>query len=294
MTKGVFIILLLIPAWALCQLPQSDIWLIGIKPQHGNVRFEEPRQITSQKGYENQPGYSADGKTIYYTVRNETEARSVIYAYTVSNKQSKQVTFTGMSPYSPTASPANNGISVLMVEEDSTQRIWQYPFSGSKPYVLFPKCDSIGYYAWINTNSVLAYILGGKSSPSRLSLVEADGREKKLAEGIGRGMKVIGKEALFIKKEDSINYVYWTDYSQIKKLVKTPGNSEYLAAYKDLVLMANNGTIYGAKMKREMGKIMELEEFAPLQDLSGNGLKKITRIAISPDEKTMAVAVDIQ
>jgi hypothetical protein len=199
-----------------------------------------------------------------------------------------------MSPYSPTASPANNGISVLMVEEDSTQRIWQYPFSGSKPYVLFPKCDSIGYYAWINTNSVLAYILGGKSSPSRLSLVEADGREKKLAEGIGRGMKVIGKEALFIKKEDSINYVYWTDYSQIKKLVKTPGNSEYLAAYKDLVLMANNGTIYGAKMKREMGKIMELEEFAPLQDLSGNGLKKITRIAISPDEKTMAVAVDMQ
>lgn len=297
MTKSIITFLLLTPAYTFSQLPntnQVDIWIMKIASENGIVRFENPKNITHQKGYENQPSFSSDGKTIYYTSRSDTSVKTTIYAYTLSSGQTKQVTFTNLSPYSPMTSPKGNGISALMVEEDSTQRIWQYPFNGTNPYPLFPKRDSIGYYTWVNAHSALVLVLEGKSHPDRFLLINEDGTEKMLAENIGRGMKVFGKGALFIQIKDSVNYLYWTDLTNTKELVRTPGKSEYMAIFKDYVLMASGGTIYGAKMKRVNGQIVSVLDFIPLQDLSPYGIKKITRITVSPDEKTIAMAVGME
>ena len=292
MTKNIFFLIVFILVQVLCQaqLPSTDIWLMQINFKHGNIQLTEPKNITHKKGYENQPSYSKDGKVIYYTGQSDTSAKTAIYSYTLSTRETKQATFSATSPYSPMPSPTENGISTVTVEKDSTQRIWLHPFSGADPYPLFPKRDSVGYYAWINAQSALAFILPGKNTSNRLSLINADGTEKKIAENVGRGMKVFGKGAFFIQKKDSIYYLSWTNFDQTKPLVKTPGSSVDLAVYKDYVLMASEGIIYAAKMKMKKGQVVSFEEFKPLEDLSSFGLKNISRMAVSPDEKTIAIA----
>jgi hypothetical protein len=288
MKNTVLLFCLLISFQSLCQ-SNSDIWMMQIDVSAGSVLFSNPRNITGKKGYENQPCYSQDGKAIYYTDRSDTSVKTTIYSYTLSTGQTSQVTFSSLSPYSPRPLPGGNGISVLMVEADSTQRIWQYSFSGAGAYPLFPKRDSIGYYEWIDTGTVLAYILAGKNPLPRISVIAGDGTEKKIAENVGRGMRTVGKGAFFIQRKDTVNYIAWTDYVTTKQLVKTPGRSMDLTIYKDYVLMASRGIMYGAKMEMENGRVTGLQEFKELQNLNSIGLKNITRMAVSPDEKTIAV-----
>jgi hypothetical protein len=288
MKNTVLLCCLLISFQGLCQ-SNSDIWMMQMDSGTGTILFSNPRNITGKTGYENQPCYSQNGKMIYYTARNDTSLKTAIYSYTLSTGETRQVTFSSLSSYSPKPLAAGNGISVLMVEADSTQRIWQYSFSGAGAYPLFPKRDSIGYYEWIDAGTVLTYILAGKNPLPRISVIAGDGTEKKIAENVGRGMKPVGKGAFFIQRKDTVNYIAWTDYVTTKLLVRTPGRSMDLAIYKDYVLMASRGIMYGAKMEMENGQVIGLQEFKELQNLNSYGLKNITRMAVSPDEKTIAV-----
>jgi hypothetical protein len=293
MPKIIIALLLLLPIKAFSQLPETDIWLMNISIEKGKIGFSSAKNITKRKGYENQPSFSADSKTIYFTSFSDTSTQTDIYTYSFTTQQVKPYTSSGTSEYSPAVNFTGTGLSVLMVEEDSSQRIWEYPISGGKPSRLFAARDSIGYFAWIDANTVLAYILSdGKATPERLSLLKKDGTEKKIAEKVGRGMKVYGKSALFVKKVDTLQYVYLTDFTQNKPLLKVPGKSVDLAVYKNYVLMADGSTIYGARMQVKNKEITGLDAFVDLQDVSGFGSGKISRMAVSPDEKMIAVVVE--
>lgn len=293
MQKIIFIWYILLPFNLFGQLPETDIWLITLEMKQEKILFSAPKNITGRKGYENQPSFSKDNKTIYFTSLSDTSTQTDIYAYTLSTQHIKPYTFSKTSEYSPAENFTGTGLSVLMVEEDSSQRIWEYPFSGGKPQRLFAVRDSIGYFAWVDAYTVLAYILSdGKATPERLSLLNTDGNEKKMAEKVGRGMKIFGKSALFIQKTDTGNYVCLTDFTQNKLLGKVPGKSVDLALYKNYVLMADGGKIYGARLQVKNKQIFGLEAFIPLQDFSSQGIHKISRIAVSPDEKRIAVVVE--
>ncbi len=256
--------------------------------------FEKIENITHSNGYENQPSFSPGGKILYFTSQSDTTSGSDIYAYDLQTKQIKQVTFSATSEYSPIITPSGNAISVVMVEKDNSQRIWEFPLSGNSPKRVFQR-DSIGYYAWMNERSVLAFILSdGKTVPERLSVISKDGTEKKVADSIGRGMKIFGNSALFVKKTFFGKYLYSTDYSVIKALTKTPGNSEDFALYKNHVFMADGGLIYAAKLRLNKHQIVGLDPFVTVMDLAPYGIFKITRIAVSANGKKMAVVTDVQ
>lgn len=293
MIKIFILFLVIYPLHILCQSkpPNADIWLFQIDNTGETIRLRQPKKIAGKDGYENQPCFTKDGKEIYFTAQYDTSSPTAIYAYNLSSGQTKQITFTKTSVYSPTPLNAGNGISVLMVEENGAQRIYQYPFSNAKPFALFAKRDSIGYYAWIDAHSVLAFILPGKNNPTRLSVIKDDGKEIKVAENVERGMKIIGKGALYVQVKDSANYLYWSDFTTTRQLSRTPGMSMDLAIYKNYILMADKGIMYAAEMKKKNMQLISLGEFKKLQDLSSYGLKNISRIAVSPDEKFIAVVI---
>jgi hypothetical protein len=290
MSKVASILLILIPFQVFCQ--SSDIWLLKIDSKNGKILFSDPKNITGKLDYENQPSFSKNGAVVYYTAQKDTSSPSEIYSYTISTGNTKQLISLVTSPYSPRPVPSGNGISVLMVEEDSSQRIWHYSFTGENPYPIFNQRDSIGYYDWIDAHSVLAFILSGKNNPDRLTLIKTDGTEKMIAENVGRGIKVIDEGAFFIQRKDTINYLAWTDYKTSKKLLKTPGGSVDLTIYKNHVLMARGGTIYGARILKKRHNDVMLEAFKPLQELGTLGLQNITRMAVSPDGQIIAIVTN--
>jgi hypothetical protein len=293
--KKIFLIYFLLSqhiSFGQTSFPSTDIWLMRINTINGTLSFSDPENITKRKGYENQPYFSKDGKTLYYTAQVDSSSTTAIFGYELSTQKSQQVLFSPNSLYSPMPSPSGNGISVVMLGGNSFQFLWHFPMDKKDPYIVFPKRDSIGYYSWVNETSALVYLLGGKMSPNRLSLIHTDGTEKKISENVGRGMLSLGKEALYVQKKDTSFYLALTDFIYSKQLSKTPGRSVDFSVCKDYVLMASGSILYGAKIKKQKGRVIHVEEFKPLQDLSLYKIKGITRMAVSPDGTTLAMAAD--
>ncbi|GAC1595877.1 MAG: hypothetical protein NVS3B19_18410 [Ginsengibacter sp.] len=271
------------------QLPTTNIWLLdikgSIKNSNGRIVLSNPKQITFGDGYHNQPSFSKDGKTIYYTSGPQA-TQTDIYKYSIGKNESSPFTNTKVSEYSPTVLPDQSGICAVVVEPDKRQRIWDYPFSGDAPFALFPTVDSIGYFSWLDNYSLIAFKLGNKIDSNRLLLISGKDQVKVIAQNIGRGLGVYGHEVFFIKKQDTINYLALTDLNSYKILFKPPGNSEHLAVFKDCILMADKGELYAATI---ISKDKKLSDFVRIQDLSKYGIKNISRIAVNHDATKIAL-----
>src|SRR6185436_18216554 len=102
--------------------PPSDIFVIDLKTKLDRetkteeLQFGEPKKITDVAGYNNQPSFMPDGRTVLYTSfrNNQTD----IYRYDLSTGRTTQVTDTPESEYSPALMPDKKNISVVRVEAD--------------------------------------------------------------------------------------------------------------------------------------------------------------------------------
>src|SRR5215831_541218 len=107
--------------------PPSDIYIVDVRNEHNyktgtdTLKFGDPKKITDFAGYNNQPVFMPDGKSILYT-SNRTK-QTDIYRYDLETGRTTQVTNTPESEYSPTLMPDRKNISVVRVEADGkTQR----------------------------------------------------------------------------------------------------------------------------------------------------------------------------
>ncbi|HEX8515876.1 MAG TPA: hypothetical protein VF868_06725 [Bacteroidia bacterium] len=273
-------ILLATPVFA--QLPDTDIWLLDIKSERDTIILSNPVNITNHVGYDNQPAFSPDGKYILYTsIRDEKQ--SDIYKYDLKTKQISQFCNTPLtSEYSPTFMPRGKDVSVVMVEPDSTQRLWKFPVHGGPPSVLFSHTDSIGYHTWFLDDKAAVFTL---TEPPSLMLLGKGKDVKYIDRGIGRCIRQSGTGLYYTKKTEGGKNKFF--------LFNLPGWS----IKNDLVTMIENEdyTFIGEHIIYPAGSALNivklgLNDHKTLIDLNTTGIKKITRIAISPDRTKMAIA----
>src|SRR5262249_27966039 len=93
--------------------PDTEIYLVPMKTADGAITLGAPANITNNPGYDNQPLFTADGRSILFTsIRASTTlgpngaAQSDIYRYDIPTAQTTQVTNTPESEYSPTITPS--------------------------------------------------------------------------------------------------------------------------------------------------------------------------------------------
>ncbi|HEY1040768.1 MAG TPA: hypothetical protein VGF30_15240, partial [Bacteroidia bacterium] len=85
---------------AAAQIPESDIYLFEIKKAGNTVIIKKGENITNRKGYDNQPAFAPDNKSLLYvSVKEDNQAD--VYAYNLGSKKAKQLTTTRESEYSP-------------------------------------------------------------------------------------------------------------------------------------------------------------------------------------------------
>ena len=271
---------LLHTACCFSQLPDCDIWLLTIKDSGGKVSFSNPMNITDRKGYDNQPAFSPDGKYIFYTRYDDHAKQSDIFKYEIAAKKSTQFTKTPASEYSPTYIPDGKNISAVMVEKDSAQRLWKFPLAGGEPGCIMKNVDSIGYYCWINTDSVALHIL---TKPFTLQIAAV--KNQKLivaADSIGRCMKMKDGKLWFTTTSVAENNVYEYDLRSKKATLKGAIESEDFCFYKNEIWSCSGNGILSGFLNSKLGsmEIVNLGKF---------GITKITRIAVSPDGRKLAV-----
>jgi hypothetical protein len=184
--------------------------------------------------------------------------------------------------------PDDEGVSVIRVEPDGTQRVWAFGAGGGAPTPVLRDVKPAGYHAWIDANRLAVFVLG---QPPTLQIADVTGgRPTVVAEGIGR--------SLLRRPSGTISFVQregegWAvkEYDPAGKTVRPvvaalEGSAERDAAW------GLDGTLF-------MTRGTEVHAWRPGQDgfllVADPAIGTLSRLAVSRDGRWMAlVAAEVQ
>src|SRR3989441_1391046 len=267
--------------------PSSDIFIVDVKTERGEMRFSQPVKITTFVGYNNQPSFMPDGRSILYTSIRDKQAD--IYRYDLRSGATSRVTNTPESEYSPTLMPDGKNISVVRVEADGTQRLWKFPLAGGQPSLILEHIKPVGYHLWIDDHTLALFILGAKGKPNTLQIVDVTiEKAEVVAENPGRILRLIPHQnrLSFVHKiadQEWIVKAFDLKARKLTTLIKTfPGVEDYAWTPAGILLMAKDAKLF----KWNPAIDQDWQQFA---DFSQGGLKRITRITVSPKGDRIAM-----
>lgn len=302
---------------ALAQSPDTDVFLAPITRLGDSIVVGTPVNITHRAGYDNQPAFTADSRSVLYTA--QSDGQTDIWRYDIGTKRTVRVTRTPESEYSATPIPGERRFSAIRVERDSTQRLWSFAANGADARLVLTSLKPVGYHGWLTSTRLAAYVLG---VPSTLHLINRDGtRDTIIARDVGRAVQPLepGKGPRFsYAQRDSaghltIFYVSGRPVSQrfghqrvtLRKeagngtgatrttlvdsvatvserpyaLIAAPFDNEFHAWTPDIILVSATSSV----LVRWNGLLGSAAAWIPIADLKPFGVRNVSRIAFSPD-----------
>ncbi len=263
--------------------PGTDVYLLPMVD--GRPAAGPPRNATARPGYDNQPHFTPDGSALLFTsVREDGQADT--YRLTLPDGLPARVTRTTESEYSPTVTPDGGGFSVVRVEADSTQRLWRFGLDGGAPRLLLERVAPVGYHAWVDDRTVVLFVLG---DPATLQVAElGSGTAREVARGVGRSLhRVPGRSTVsFTRLRDGERWIDELDPASGHTVPLAPAlpESEDLAWTPDgRILMASGSVLH------EWDPRAGAPGWRPIRDFGPDGLQGITRLAVSPDGRWLAL-----
>ena len=291
MMKNLFSLLLLLTALnGIAQktaLPKTDIYLLPLTINKTNIQVGNGVKITTWQGYNNQPSFSPDGKTILYTsVRADSQAD--IYTYNIKAKTTNQLIYVkGKKEYSAIYMPKGKNISAVQVQEDdSTQYLAQFSKNGKFDKLIFPKINPVGYYCWANDTTAALFVLG---KPETLQLANINTEKTTIvAKNIGRCIQRIPNTPAisFVDKTDSNKWMIKSYAPAIKQFFvigpTLPKCEDYCWTAAGIILMGNEGKLFVFNPATD-------RKWVQVGDFSKTDYANFYRLSVSRDGKYLAV-----
>ena len=263
------------------QMPPTEVFLAPLTLQGGRPVVGAAVNITNSPGYDNQPSFTPDSRSILFT-SNRDGGQTDIYRYDLAAKSTTRVTTTPESEYSPTVMPGGRRFSVIRVEKDSTQRLWSFTLDGTDPQVILPALKPVGYHAWLDADHLALFVLG---SPNALVYASVkSGKADTLARGIGRSLARMPTSPGF-------SFTQLVDSAQRLRTLTgpkaTPRDAVSLPRGSQDLAWTPNGTL----LTGSGNKVLVWQSGAIAWGTAGElaGLREITRLAVSPDGKWLAI-----
>ena len=251
-----------LPLLRIWTLPVSMVLALGIAQASNDIfvvpvdgkTVGAPLRVTDRAEYDNQPRFLPDGRSLVYTsLRGEA---TDIYRYDLESRKAVAIVTTPQSEYSPTPVPGRNAISVVRDYGDLKQQLWRFPLDGGEPHTL--QFAALGP----GTGTVVG------ESPGR-ALARIPGSSE---------MSYVDKSAdrWWLTAIDPRTH-------ETRRLIAMHSDREDCA-------WAPDGSVWmgdGSKLYRWRPDSEEGWELAT--DLGEHGIDGITRLAFSPDGKTLAL-----
>ncbi len=265
------------------QLPETDIWLFKVEKKDGKYTCTNPLNINNRKGYDNQPIFTPNGKQILYVGIKE-DLQADIYSYDISKKTHTNITQSKVSEYSPTLLPSGLGLSCVVVEQDSAQRVWEFGFDGKFIKITHEQTDSIGYHTWLNKDTMLYFKLTEPQSLHALNLKTNE--DVWLCNHPSRSFKKMNTTNEFmyaIKDSTMMEFRIYNPTLRESKLycIYNSLNEDFIWHHEFGLVKAENAQLLRYNE--------QLKSWEILFDFSNNGIKKITRFVF--DDKTKQLAI---
>lgn len=285
------LVTLLAPAALVAQAPAQDpdVYLAQLARNGANVQVTGVTNVTRRAGYDNQPSFSLDGRSLFYTSTREDQ-QADIYRYNLDGGGTTRITVTAPeSEYSAATIPGTTDLAMIRVERDSTQRLWRMGTAEvGKPglgTVAFPQVKPAGYFAFVDGQVAAMFVLG---RPNSLQIGDlASGRVDTFAVNIGRSLhRIPGRRAIsYVSK--AYDEHWWLmaldiDTRHMLPVARMPNGVEDYAWLPDGRLIAGSGS------KLLVCDPATAAAWREVADLAGDGIGTITRLAVSPDGRTLA------
>jgi hypothetical protein len=265
--------------------PGTDIYVASLTHSRTALKIGAPVNVTLRPGYDNQPCFTEDGRSFYYT--SARGGQTDIYVYELASGSARQVTDTPESEYSPTPMPDRQHFSVVRVERDSTQRLWAFTMKGVPVKPVLDSIKPVGYHAWLNADTVYVFVLG---QPATLRQAEpARGTAAIVASDIGRSIfRIPGQHAVSYVQRDSTGGVIRAldpGTGASGDLVRLPAGTEFYAWTPDGDILSANGN---RLLRWRSGQ----PSWEIVAQFSEPGLQKISRLAVNPKGDRIALVAD--
>ncbi len=281
-------ILLLLSFVSLSIFAQSgtEIYLFDLTKTETGYSISNPKNITNNPGYDNQPSFLLDDSGILMAATRD--GQTDVALYDIENEKLNFLMHTpGYSEYSPIQTPEGAYISFVILRNNGEQQFWKITPGYEDPIILESE-RIVGYYAWYDSDRYLSFILSTETSPATVQWHNSRTLDKKiLGENPGRSfhkMMIENALAYILKKEDVWEIqAYYPEEDESRFITNTIPESEDMA-------LTPSGDIF-------MGKDSKLfffdgERWTAIADLSQYNLSGITRLAISNAGDKIAIVVD--
>jgi hypothetical protein len=266
--------------------PSTDIYLGAIQSEGGAMTVGGITNITDRDGYDNQPHFTPDGSALLYTSAHDT-VQTDIYRYEVATATTRRLTLTdAASEFSATMLPGDLGFSTIH-EDAQDQQLWQFDLDGTSRGGLLDDVQPVGYHAWSDANTVVMFVLGNDTTPPTLQVGTPATNETWIAaENPGRSLhRVPGSTNIsFVHKVSEEEWVIQALDPQTRAITPltatVPGREDYAWMPDGSIVMGDGSTLM---------RWVEGEGWETFADLSGFGVREISRIAISSDGLRIAI-----
>lgn len=276
------------------KLDHYDLLLFALEQNRDVVAVGSPRFLTAfnPTGYNNQPCFF-NNQELYLTVQTSSDiSQTEIYSLNFSSLQFEKVTSTPLlSEYSPTPIPGGKRFSVVRVEEDGAQRLWSFPLDRSdQGEPVFYDLYGIGYHCWLNDKQCALFLVGENGAPHTLAVTTASSSKPvRIVSNIGRCLQRLpdGKLAYIQKATEQTWFIKSYDPKTGKSEIITqslPGSEDFIVLPSGIFLSGSGSKLYWRNPGT--GTSWQL-----VGDLGIYKVREITRLAISPDGKKLAVVV---
>ena len=263
--------------------PNTEIFLFDLNSDNGKFELSNMKNVSNNDGYDNQPSFLDNNTILYAGTRN---GQTDIVKYNINYDSKIFINHTDGGEYSPLKIPNQNAVSAIRLDPDGKQFLYKYNLKNGESEVLIDDVI-IGYHVWFNDNTIVSSVLedGG------LSLYTNNAKENKSyvqQKKIGRSLHNIPNSELvsYISKED-------TNVWEIKSLNPITGVTKSIAATidkaEDMCWLPNGTIIMGKDNKIYTYTPNKSVDWREVASLKNNTIKNISRLAISPDGRKIAI-----
>jgi len=276
---------LLTTAWTFAQA-NTEIYLFDLELDDGSPILSNPKNISNNEGYDNQPSFLDDHTVLFSSTR---DGQTDVLRFNITKGSTKQwLTNTqGGSEYSPMKIPGKEAISAIRLDLDGLQRLYEYSLDSgeSKPISEL----KIGYHLWLDGQLLLATVLMGNRMD--LTLIDTGENTHRI---VGRN---VGRSLHRIPGSQSVSYIskakpLW----EVMALDPTSGESEKLADChknrEDINWLDENTMIVGSGKSLLTLELDSLGSWKTIMEFGQDQIHNISRIAINPARNRLAFVAE--
>ncbi len=216
----------------------TEVYLMDIISEDGNLTLGQAKNISNNEGYDNQPSFYNDNLILFAATNN---GQTDIAKYNVRDSAIQLVSNTKQgSEYSPLKIPGKKKVSAIRLDTNGLQRLYSYDIASGKYNVLL-KGQKVGYHLWYNEAVLVTTVL----VDNRMDLVVSnlkDNTNHTFQKNVGRSLHKIPNSNLisFISKEQKNQW-------EIKSLNPITGATKTItkipAAAEDMCWLLNGSIL---------------------------------------------------